>query len=118
MIGWPPQSAFLTQREWLVLYLTVIAAAGAALLAHNVFVAFAVAAPCFLFGVYRSLPRQRATRRAGLVGFVEQLPAVSEAERERKLAAISAELGDGRPAQGWLRELRGRLVDEAAKAAR
>ena len=70
----------------------------------------AVFAPVFLGLMPRSLRRHRAAKRIGLVGFVNQLPAVSEAERKRKVDALSGEVGDWEPGRVWVRELDERLV--------
>jgi hypothetical protein len=115
MIGWPPQSAFLTHREWLALYIAAIAAVVAAVLTRNVFVGLGVAAPFWVFCAYRSQPRLRAAKRAGLLGFVQQLPAVSETERARKLDALAEELRDPQHARIWLHEVDQQLVRSAAR---
>ena len=117
MIGWPPQAGFLTQREWLVSYLAALAALAALLAGHPVFAAAAGLPPLPLLA-YRSQRRVRAARRAGLLGFVQQMAAVPDAERERKVAAIARELGDWPPGGRWLREVDRRLARDPSRSAR
>jgi hypothetical protein len=99
---------FLTGWEIVVLWLSTL---GGLILGLAVApYLFAVALPAWVVGMYRSLRRSRAARRAGLDGFVSQAAQVGDEERERKVEAIRRELGDWRPGLRWLAEVDARAA--------
>jgi hypothetical protein len=93
----------MTGREMLGWWLTNLVALVLAIAVSPI--AFVAAVPAWALAFYRSQRRASAVRRAGLTGFVQQAPRVSDEERERKIAAIRRELGDWGPGLAWLNEV-------------